>query len=277
MDPKSGLGDNSTTLAQLAQADVTFDVGDVEEFEFRGVAVPNSIFLCVPLPPTFNEFLAHETGKTIDRRIYRIVCGVPIADGPVPHSPSKEYLQALTDKFGPIGLSSDPSVNPSGKPICIKDVVWTSRFRTHSSVADTFFTRLPTGDSSDALGAAILLVGDAAHIHSPAGGQGMNLGLRDAVFLGEALTKHIKATETRPLTEADAVLTTFVAERRSRALEVIGFTKTLLALVGMRDENVGWWLPINKTTLRNWFVWMLGSLSFVQMQATWGVSGLGRR
>ena len=277
MDPKSGLGDGSTTLAQLAQADVTFDVGDVEEFEFRGVAVPNSIFLCVPLPPTFNEFLAHETGQTIDRKIYRIVCGVPIADGPVPHSPSKEYLQALTDKFGPIGLSSDPSVNPSGKPICIKDVIWTSRFRTHSSIADTFFTRLPTGDSSDTQGVAILLVGDAAHIHSPAGGQGMNLGLRDAVFLGEALTRHIKATETRPLSEADAILTTFAAERRSRALEVIGYTKAFLAFAGIKDENVGWWLPINRTTLRNWFVRMLGGLSFVQMQATWGVSGLGRR
>lgn len=271
------MGDNSTTLAQLAQADVTFDVEDVDKFGFRGVMVPNSIFLCVPLPPTFNEFLAHETGQTIDRKIYRIVCGVPVADGPVPHSPSKEYLQALTDKFGPLGLSSDPSVNPSGKPICIKDVIWTSRFRTHSSIADTFFTRLPTGDSLDAQGAAILLVGDAAHIHSPAGGQGMNLGLRDAVFLGEALTKHIKATETKPLSEADTILTTFVAERHSRALEVIALTKNILAIVGTKDENVAWWLPISKTTLRNWFAWMLGSLSFVQMRAAWEMSGLGRR
>lgn len=263
-------------MGQLAQADVTFDVGDVDDYGFRGVMVPNSIFLCIPLPPTFNEFLAQETGKTIDRKIYRIVCGVPIADGQVPQDPSKEYLQSLADKFGPLGLSSNPSVNPSGKPVCIKDVIWTSRFRTHSSIADTFFKRLPTGDS-DTQGAAILLVGDAAHIHSPAGGQGMNLGLRDAVFLGEALTKHIKATETRPLSEADTILTTFVAERRSRALSVIAFTKGILALVGMKDENVAWWLPVNKTFLRNWFVWALGKLPFVQFQAVWGMSGLGRR
>ncbi|KAG6329718.1 hypothetical protein ID866_9369, partial [Astraeus odoratus] len=71
-DPKGGLGDNSTTLAQLAQADVTFDAGNVDEFGFRGVMSPNSIFLCVPLPSTFNEYLASETGKSIERKIYRI-------------------------------------------------------------------------------------------------------------------------------------------------------------------------------------------------------------
>ena len=89
------------------------------------------------------------------------------------------------------------------------------RFRTDSAVADTF-TRLPTGDSTDTQGAAILLVGDAVRIHSPAGGQGMSLGLRDAIFLGEALTKHMSAAETGPLSGADAILVSFVAERRSR-------------------------------------------------------------
>ncbi|KAL4065177.1 hypothetical protein V8B97DRAFT_1867376 [Scleroderma yunnanense] len=277
VNPKSWLGDNSTTLEQLAQADVTFDAGNVDEFGFRGVMSPNSLFLCVPLPSTFNDFLAHETGQTIDRRIYRIICGVPIEEGPVPHSPSKEYLQTLTDKFGPLGLSSDPSVNPSGKSVCIKDVIWTSRFRTHSSAADTFFTRLPTSDPSGVQGAAILLVGDAAHIHSPAGGQGMNLGLRDAIFLGETLVKHIKSAETNPLSEADNILTAFAAVRRSHALEVIAFTKGILSLVGMKDENVAWWLPINRITLRDWLMWMLGKIPFVQRQAVWGMSGLGRR
>ncbi|KAG6333151.1 hypothetical protein ID866_5933 [Astraeus odoratus] len=257
-DSKGGLGDNSTTLAQLAQADVTFDVGNVDEFGFRSVMSPNSIFLCVPLPSTFNEYLASETGKSIQRTIYRVVCGVPIEEGPVPDELSKEYMQALTNKFGPLGLSSDPAVNPSGKPICIQEVVWGSRFRTHSAIADTFFTRLSTGDLSDSQGAAIILVGDAAHIHSPAGGQGMNLGLRDAVFLVEALTKHIRAAEEKPLSEADAILTSFVAERHAQALEVISFTKSILAIVGAKDEVVAWWLPINKLTLRDWFVWLLG-------------------
>ncbi|KAF9240226.1 FAD/NAD(P)-binding domain-containing protein [Melanogaster broomeanus] len=108
-----------------------------------------------------------------------------------------EYLQQLIDRFGPYKLSSDPSTNPNSKPTCIKDVVWSTRFRTHSAIADTAFTRLGSDESSaPGEGGAIILIGDAAHIHSPAGGQGMNLGLRDAIFLGEALTKHIKAAES---------------------------------------------------------------------------------
>ena len=186
-------------------------------------------------------------------------------------------MQSLVDRYGPIELSSNPSVNPSGKSVHIKDIIWYSRFRTHSAIAETFFIRLPPGDSTDAQGAAILLVGDAAHIHSPAGGQGMNLGLRDAIFLGEALTKHMTAAETGPLSDADIILASFVAERRSRALEVIGFTKRMLAIAGIKNENVAWWLPISKITLRNLFLAVMGSLWFVQTSLAWGLSGLGRR
>ena len=57
----------------------------------------------------------------------------------------------------------------------VTDVVWGSRFRIHHRVADTFRA------------GRLLLAGDAAHVHSPAGGQGMNLGIQDAVALGDAL------------------------------------------------------------------------------------------
>ncbi|KAI6030354.1 hypothetical protein EDC04DRAFT_2605307 [Pisolithus marmoratus] len=68
------------------------------------------------------------------------------------------------------------------------------------------------GDLSQPEGAAILLISNAAHIHSPPSGQGMNLSLRDAIFLGEVFMKHIKATESMPLPEADCILSKFVAE-----------------------------------------------------------------
>ena len=259
------------------QADVTFDDENVDGFVTRGVMCPENFFLCISLPSTLNEYLATATGKTVKGRIFRIGTGVT---GDVPRSPSKAYMQNLVDTYGPIELSSDPSVNPSGKSVRIKDIVWYSRFRTHSSVADTFFTRLRTGDSTNAQGAAILLVGDAAHIHSPVGGQGMNLGLRDAIFLGEALTKHMTAAaETGPSLSdsADAILTSFVTERRSRALEVIALTKRMLAMAGIKNENVAWWLPISKITLRNLFLAVMGRLWFVQTSVVWGLSGLGRR
>ena len=272
MDPSSG--NNNAALAQLAQADVTFDDESVDGFVTRGIMCPENFFVCASLPFTFNEYLATTTGKTVKGRIFRISVGV---SGYIPRSPSKEYMQNLVDKYGPTEFSSDPSVNPSGKSVHIKDIIWYSRFRTNSAVADTFFTRLPTGDSTDTRGAAILLVGDSAHIHSPAGGQGMNLGLRDAIFLGEALTKHMRAAETGPLSDADVILTSFVAERRSHALEVIAFTKRMLAIAGIKNENVAWWLPISKITLRNLFLAVMGSLWFVQTSVVWGLSGLGRR
>ncbi|KAI6151268.1 FAD/NAD(P)-binding domain-containing protein [Pisolithus tinctorius] len=277
VDPKNGPGHDSTTLAQLAPADVTFDNPELNNFNFRGVLSTNNFFLCAPLPPTFNEYLAKETGKHIEERIFRVACGAPVEEGPVPHSPSKAFIQSLVDRFGPLDLSSDPSVNPSGKGVCIKEVIWSSRVRTHSAIADTFFTRLPSGDSLKPEGAAILLVGDAAHIHSPVGGQGMNLGLRDAVFLGEMLVKHVKATESKPLSEADQILADFVAERRARALEVIGFTKKLLSVGGMKDAIVAWWLPISKVTLRDWMLWMAGKVHYLRRQVIWNMSGLGRR
>jgi 2-polyprenyl-6-methoxyphenol hydroxylase-like FAD-dependent oxidoreductase len=53
--------------------------------------------------------------------------------------------------------------------------VWASRFQLEHRVAKT----LRQG--------RILLAGDAAHVHSPAGGQGMNTGIQDAISLASAL------------------------------------------------------------------------------------------
>ncbi|MEO9874346.1 MAG: FAD-dependent monooxygenase [Anderseniella sp.] len=59
-----------------------------------------------------------------------------------------------------------------GFPASITSHSWYSAYRVHHRIADCF----RSGDA--------FLVGDAAHIHSPAGGQGMNTGLGDAVNLG---------------------------------------------------------------------------------------------
>jgi len=54
----------------------------------------------------------------------------------------------------------------------------------------------------------VLLAGDAAHVHSPFGGQGMNLGLGDAMNLGWKLASVIKGWKPEDL------LDTYTAERR---------------------------------------------------------------
>ena len=275
-DPTMTKGEAENNLAQMILADVTFDNTSADESAMSGTLSPNSFFVCFPFPPSCNESLADNGQISNSERVYRIGCGVPLDEGEIPHSPSKEYIQNLVDRFGPYRIVSDPALNPSSKPTCIKDIVWASRFRNHASIADTPFIRLGPGEPGE--GGVILLIGDAAHIQSPAGGQGMNLGLRDAIFLGEALTKHIHAAKTKPISEADAILREFATVRHGRALEVIKFTKDILSVAGMKyRERISWWLPIDSDTVRAWMLWVLGSIPFTQGKMAWDLSGLGRR
>jgi 2-polyprenyl-6-methoxyphenol hydroxylase-like FAD-dependent oxidoreductase len=133
-----------------------------------------SFFLLIPLPDNCNSGDA----------IYRIGFNVPATLGPPPSNPPLSYLQDHINTNGPLSLSSDPTVNSS--PLHIAKALWATRFRTHAAIADKFVFRL-----HDNSGGYVILIGDAAHIHSPAGGQGMNLGIRDAVELGSALVAHM--------------------------------------------------------------------------------------
>lgn len=288
IDLKTGeKGDRVNNLAQMVLADVVYE-GKDRDVDFVGTMSPESFFLSMPMPNSFNELLA-KGGRKVEGQICRIGSGVPLADGEIPHSPNKEYLQNLLDRFGPTILASDASVNPSSTPVRIKEVVWSTRFRTHSAIADKFFTRLGGDELEGAAivpgvpypsrhGGIILLVGDAAHIHPPAGGQGMNLGIRDAVFLGEAITKHINASAPQPsTTDNDYILREFAEVRHERALEVIAFTKTLLSVAGAQDTKISWMLPISATSARDWLLWLGGKFGFMQARMAWAMSGLGRR
>ena len=70
-------------------------------------------------------------------------------------------------------------------PIDVKRVNWFSTYRVHHRVAGHFRK-----------GRAFLL-GDAAHIHSPVGGQGMNTGIGDAVNLAWKLAAVLQGAPTR--------------------------------------------------------------------------------
>jgi 2-polyprenyl-6-methoxyphenol hydroxylase-like FAD-dependent oxidoreductase len=286
-DPKTGeKGDRITNLNQMVLADIVYEGKDDNDLEFSSTMSPESFFLSIAMPNSFNDLLA-KNGQEVEGQIYRIGAGVPLADGEIPHSPSKEYLQNLVDRFGPTTLSSDASVNPNSTPVRIKEVIWSTRFRTHSAIPDKCFTRLGGdelqsatvgADNSTKHGGIILLIGDAAHIHSPAGGQGMNLGIRDAVFLGEVLIKHINASASQPSSvDADYMLREFAEERHKRALEVIAFTKNLLSVLGTPDKKISWLFPISATTVRDWVMWVGFKFSFMQAKMAWEMSGLGRR
>jgi 2-polyprenyl-6-methoxyphenol hydroxylase-like FAD-dependent oxidoreductase len=89
--------------------------------------------------------------------IHRIVAHVSEA----PEEPDAPFLQKILDTRGPQAQRAN-----------IHDVVWGSRFLTRHAIA----SRYRAG--------RIVLAGDAAHVHSPLGGQGMNLGIHDAIALG---------------------------------------------------------------------------------------------
>jgi 2-polyprenyl-6-methoxyphenol hydroxylase-like FAD-dependent oxidoreductase len=71
----------------------------------------------------------------------------------------------------------------------------------------------------------VILVGDAAHVHSPMGGPGLNLGLQDAVNLGWKLAAVLHGRV------GPALLSTYEAERRPAAERVIMHSRAQLALV----------------------------------------------
>lgn len=74
----------------------------------------------------------------------------------------------------------------------------------------------------------VFLAGDAAHIHSPAGGQGMNTGIQDAFNLSWKLAAVIKGDA------GDALLDSYHAERHPIGKQVIDFTSTLTRLGTLR-------------------------------------------
>ncbi|MEV6487818.1 FAD-dependent monooxygenase [Actinoplanes sp. NPDC051633] len=95
----------------------------------------------------------------------------------------------------------------------IKSVDWVSTFRIHRRLAYTYRS------------GRVLLAGDAAHIHSPFGGQGMNTGLGDA----ENLAWKLALVDTGRA--AESLLDTYEAERRPIAVEVLSNTSSMTGLM----------------------------------------------
>jgi 2-polyprenyl-6-methoxyphenol hydroxylase-like FAD-dependent oxidoreductase len=94
----------------------------------------------------------------------------------------------------------------------VGSVNWFSTYRVHHRVTERFRQ------------GRVFLLGDAAHIHSPAGGQGMNTGIGDAINLAWKL-KSVLARGA-----ADALLDTYESERRAFALKLVSTTDKAFSL-----------------------------------------------
>jgi 2-polyprenyl-6-methoxyphenol hydroxylase-like FAD-dependent oxidoreductase len=167
---------------------------------------------------------------------FRIVATVDEA----PEQPSAPFIQQLMDDRGPAG------------GVCrVDEVVWSSRFRVHHRLADSYRQ------------GPFLLMGDAAHVHSPAGGQGMNTGLVDAMVLGQALAGVMRGEL------AETALDDYAAIRRPAAQEVLELAGRLTALATVRAA------PIR--VVRNALLRGLNKVSGFRTHLSLDLSGISRR
>ncbi|MEU6548026.1 FAD-dependent monooxygenase [Streptomyces sp. NPDC046859] len=117
---------------------------------------------------------------------YRVVATVDDA----PQTADLAFLQSMLDERVPGQATAH-------------EVHWSSRFRVHHRVADSYRA------------GRLFLAGDAAHVHSPAGGQGMNIGIQDGYALGRALASgSLDTYETTRRPVAEQVLA--LADRMTR-------------------------------------------------------------
>src|SRR5205814_3565826 len=106
--------------------------------------------------------------------------------------------------------------------------VWGTDFGVHSPAWISRFTDMARQAAAYRAG-RVLLAGDAAHIHYPVGGQGLNTGVQDAVNLGWKLASVVKGTSS------DSLLDTYHAERHPVAARVLRNTIAQVALLRAND------------------------------------------
>jgi 3-(3-hydroxy-phenyl)propionate hydroxylase len=108
--------------------------------------------------------------------------------------------------------------------------VWGTDFGVHSPTWISRFTDMTRQAASYRKG-RVLLAGDAAHVHYPVGGQGLNIGVQDAVNLGWKLAQVVKETSS------ESLLDTYHAERHPVAARVLQNTMAQTALTHS-DERI---------------------------------------
>ncbi|RZU18589.1 2-polyprenyl-6-methoxyphenol hydroxylase-like FAD-dependent oxidoreductase [Kribbella rubisoli] len=115
---------------------------------------------------------------------------------------SIEGLQALVDKYAGAGTAK------------LRDLTWSTVWRPNVRLAAKFRV------------GRVFIAGDAAHVHPPTGGQGLNTGVQDAYNLGWKLADG-----------REEVLATYETERRTNAMRVLGISEDLMQKHVEGDES----------------------------------------
>jgi 2-polyprenyl-6-methoxyphenol hydroxylase-like FAD-dependent oxidoreductase len=135
---------------------------------------------------------------------YRIFGNFP----PGPDGPSAEYSEPTHDEFQAMVDERVPF------PATVVKEHWVTRYRVHSRTVPRYRE------------GRVFLVGDAAHVHSPAGAQGMNTGIQDAYNLAWKV-----AFVERGLADA-TLLDSYQAERHPIGVQLLKTTDRLFSVFG---------------------------------------------
>jgi 2-polyprenyl-6-methoxyphenol hydroxylase-like FAD-dependent oxidoreductase len=161
-----------------------------------------------PVPDTEASVYWHKDGVFVIFPIspgrYRLLADLPPSGEAHPPTPTLEQVQAMIDRRGPPGTT-------------VFDPVWVAGFRINGRKV-----------SSYRWGRAFLC-GDAAHVHSPAGGQGMNTGMQDAFNLAWKLA--VVANEHG----GEKLLDSYSAERSEVGDHVLADAQRLTVLGTMKN------------------------------------------
>ncbi|KAK3326232.1 FAD binding domain-containing protein [Apodospora peruviana] len=147
---------------------------------FEGAAYPQDFILCDAYLCDSNIPLVHFSvyfGNgmlailPMANGLVRLVGSGNLREIPVGKDPTLDQVQALLTDFTPLGSGT------------LYDPIWLTRFRLHHRGVKKYRD------------GRLFVAGDAAHIHSPAGGQGMNTGIQDAINLGWKLASVLQGTD----------------------------------------------------------------------------------
>jgi 2-polyprenyl-6-methoxyphenol hydroxylase-like FAD-dependent oxidoreductase len=125
-----------------------------------------------------------------------------------------------------VGPSSEPTLRDLSEALT---AVYGTDYGVHNATSISRFTDV-TRQAASYRDRRVLLAGDAAHVHPPVGGQGLQIGVQDAVNLGWKLAQVVKGTSP------EGLLDSYQAERHPVAARVLRDTMAQSALLRADDR-----------------------------------------